>query len=109
MPTGPHPPADDPAALLRDWMTLVQTELAGLASDREALETWQGLLAMWAQAAHTAMAPHDPRQNPPGPAPAAAAPAAERPAVDALLARIAGLERRVAELERQPHRKKPTG
>lgn len=94
MTTEPGAPPD-PAALLRDWMTLVQTELAGLAGDREALETWQAVAALWANAAR--LVPHDP----PWPAPVVAASGvgqfAER---DALLARIDALERRIADLER---------
>ncbi len=106
MTTCQTPPADDPAALLRDWVTLVQSELAALATDREALETWQGLLAMWAQAARSGMAGHDPAR----PSPTVAASAVEQPAVDVLLARIDALERRVAELERRPRRgRKPAG
>ena len=87
----------DPAALLRDWMTLVQTELAGLATDREALETWQALAGVWARG----LGGHDPA----GPQAAAAAPAAGGDAggarVAALLERIDALERRVAELEQR--------
>ncbi len=91
MTTGPGTPPD-PAALLRDWMTLVQTELAGLATDREVLETWQ---ALWAKAAGGG------RHDPPGAAAAVVAPGAGQFADrDALLARIDALERRIAVLER---------
>jgi hypothetical protein len=84
----------DPAALLRDWMTLVQTELAGLAMDREALETWQALAGVWAKG----LGGHDPKGSPA----AAAAPAAGGDArIQPLLDRIDALERRVAELERE--------
>ena len=37
--------------LARDWITLWQSELAALAADREAQETWQALVALWAGAA----------------------------------------------------------
>ena len=37
--------------LARDWITLWQSELAALAADREAQETWRVLLSMWAGAA----------------------------------------------------------
>ena len=37
--------------LAQDWITLWQSELAGLAVDREAQETWQAMLALWAGAA----------------------------------------------------------
>ena len=36
------------AALARDWITLWQSELAALAVDREAQETWHVLLSLWA-------------------------------------------------------------
>lgn len=96
----------DPAALLRDWMTLVQTELAGLATDREALETWQALAGVWARG----LGAHDPA----GSAAVAAAPAAGgdapgRDGVAALLERIDALERRVAELEQRGRRPKRGG
>ena len=51
------PGRDDGAAgpdlrkLAQDWITLWQSELAGLAVDREAQETWQAMLALWAGAA----------------------------------------------------------
>jgi hypothetical protein len=95
----------DPAALMRDWMTLMQTELAGLATDREALETWQALAGVWARG----LGPHDPA----GSAAVAAAPAVGGDArdvrVDALLERIDALERRVAELEQRGRRPKRGG
>ena len=96
MTTEPGTPPD-PVAFLRDWMTLVQTELAGLAADREVHETWQALAALWANAAR--MAPHDPPRS----APAVAASGIGQLAVDerdALLARIDALERRIGDLER---------
>src|ERR1700733_6419661 len=37
--------------LAQDWITLWQSELAGLAVDREAQETWQVMLTLWAGAA----------------------------------------------------------
>jgi hypothetical protein len=92
----------DPAALMRDWMTLMQTELAGLATDREALETWQALAGVWARG----LGPHDPA----GPKAVAAAPAAGGDAGRAaLLERIDALERRVAELEQQLARRRRRG
>jgi hypothetical protein len=103
MTAGPTDPPPDPAALARDWITLVHSELAAMATDREAAETFQALLALWAGAA-AAWIPEAPRDPAPRPAPAAAAPgagdAAPAPGGDAaLLARIAALERRIAELE----------
>ena len=100
------PPGADPAALLRDWQTLVETELVGIAGDRELRETWQAMLVLWANAAH-AFAPA-PARDPPRPAPTAAAPGAGQPAdrdaIAALLARIDALERRLDELESAPPR-----
>lgn len=103
MTGGPEEPggagAGDPAALLRDWMTLVQTELAGLATDREALETWQAMAGVWARG----LGGHDPA----GPQAVAAAPAAGGDArIQPLLDRIDALERRVAELEQRGRRKR---
>ena len=99
MTTGPGAPGTpgDPAAFLRDWMTLVQTELAGLAADREVHEIWQALAASSANAAR--IAPHDPPRS----APVAAASGVGQLADNdhaALLARIDALERRIADLER---------
>ena len=45
---GIRDPAEAGAA---DWITLWQSELAALAADREAQETWQAMLALWAGAA----------------------------------------------------------
>ena len=46
--SGPPP---DLAALARDWVTLWQSELAAIAADREAQESWQAIVALWAGAA----------------------------------------------------------
>ncbi len=43
-PDGPEQ-AFDPAQIARDWITVWQSELAALATDREAQEAWQGLVA----------------------------------------------------------------
>jgi hypothetical protein len=96
----------DPAALLRDWMTLVQTELAGLAADREAQEVWAALAGVWARG----LGGHDPAGDPARAAAVAAAPAAGGDAGRAaLLERIDALERRVAELEQQLARRRRRG
>ena len=110
MTGGPEEPggagAGDPAALLRDWMTLVQTELAGLAMDREALETWQALAGVWAKG----LGGHDPKGTPAAAAaPAAGGDAGRDALVATLLDRIDALERRVAELERRGTRRKRGG
>lgn len=39
----------DLAALTRDWATIMESELAALATDREARETLQALATLWAQ------------------------------------------------------------
>ncbi len=57
--TGPeNPDSEGPASpqgswqdLARDWITIWQSELAAGAQDREAQETWQKLLALWASTA----------------------------------------------------------
>ena len=130
MSDGPRP--DEGAAepdlrkLAQDWITLWQSELAGLAVDREAQETWQAMLALWAgvaaamlramprddQAAtarrrHPASRPaastgeaHEHAERRAGPVAAAgAAPVAAAP--DARDAEIDRLAERVAELERR--------
>ena len=114
--------------LAQDWITLWQSELAGLAADREAQETWQAMLravgrrrpapccgrcrARTAAAARVRLPFASPRA--PGTAPAvgraplqrtgaaaaAAAPDARDAAIERLTRRIAELEARLAELER---------
>lgn len=107
----PDPHAADPQAYLRDWMTIWQSEMAALATDREAGEIWARLLAPWASLAAAAASPPAPPREPAGSA-GAAAPAgaeADRDASAAGLARqlarlhdrMAGLERRIAELEQR--------
>src|SRR5271163_2472065 len=114
--------------LAQDWITLWQSELAGLAVDREAQETWHAMLALWAGAAAAmlrAMPRDDPaagwypsqRHPPPRPSPskgegvdreradgragaaAAAGATAAAAAPDARDAAIDRLTRRIAELE----------
>jgi hypothetical protein len=43
----------DLETLSRDWITLWQSELAALAADREAQESWQAIVELWAGAAGT--------------------------------------------------------
>lgn len=54
----PDPAAPPPGleALARDWVTLWQSELAAIAADREAQESWQAILALWAGAAGAMLA-----------------------------------------------------
>jgi hypothetical protein len=100
----------------QDWITLWQSELSALAMDREAQETWQALLALWAGAAG-AMLSALPRTDPDGrnpagsrtpgptaasrPAPAAAAPDPRDAEIERLGRRVAELEQRLVELERR--------
>jgi hypothetical protein len=118
-PEGPAAAERDAAdlqGLARDWLTIWQSELAAAAADRELRETWQQLVAAWAGAAG-AMLQGLPRGRsdaappgragpaaPPGPAPVAAAPDPRDAEIDRLGDRIAELERRLAELERDAER-----
>jgi hypothetical protein len=114
---GPAAPPDerDPLALARDWITLWQSELAALATDREAQEAWQTLLSLWAGAAGTMLAaaprgfPNGRGERtdgsarsaaPPRPAPAAAAPDPRDAEIERLHRRIGALEQRLADMER---------
>jgi hypothetical protein len=107
--------APDLRALARDWITLWQSELAALAVDREAQETWHTMLALWAGAAG-AMLTAAPRERPgrgaprhagghagpaasPGTAPAAAAPDPRDAEIERLARHVRELEARLAEIE----------
>ncbi len=106
----------NPAKLAADWIAIWQSELAGLAADREAQESWQALLALWAGAAgamlaaSSAMRGHDSLHVGPGgragaaeaprASPVATAPDARAAEVERLAGRVAELEGRLAELER---------
>jgi len=87
----------------RDWVTIWQSELAALAEDREALETWQGMVDGWARMVEAMVAAvpdglGDDRLPKPA-APAGAAPVAAAP--DPRDAELVRLAERVAELERR--------
>lgn len=118
MTTGPGDGASAPdlRKLAQDWITLWQSELAALAVDREAQETWQAMLALWAGAA-SAMLQAAPREHPErragaaaaaGTAPAATAPDPRDAAIERLTRRIGELEARLADVERG-HRSHDSG
>lgn len=112
-----HPPEQaDLLELARDWITLWQSELSALATDREAQEAWQTLISLWASAAGAlfASAPlgapagagerADGRAGSAATAGAAAAAAAPDPRdaeIERLHGRIETLERRLADVERR--------
>ena len=114
---------DDLEQLAEDWITLWQSEIAGLAADPELIEAWSAFAALgaaWARAmaampSAMARGAHDSAFAPPRPAPPAAAPeppraprhggdGEPRPAPDGererMAARLAELEQRLADLER---------
>ncbi len=99
-------PSPDLQAQARDWITIWQSELTALATDREVQEGWVRLVALWAEGAERmlrlmpAMAPFDGAPGRAG-APAPAGPAAPVAAPDARDATIERLAERVAELERR--------
>lgn len=115
---------EDLDSLAEDWITLWQSEIAGLAADPELAEqwaAWAALGAAWMRAA-TAMGPrprggfHDSPPAPPGPPPAAAPSGAggaqgagrdDQPARAAMADRLAELERRLADLEGGPGGTRP--
>jgi len=118
--SGPADPTKAaPADTWRDWVTILQSELNALATDREAQQVWARLVEVWAVHARAAGAflparaqgtkGHDGADGragtepPPGAAPAAAASdAGERERqladLDRLARRVEELERRLAEL-----------
>jgi len=105
---GDEAAASDQRQLVQDWITLWQSELAALAVDREAHETWQAMLALWAGAA-SAMLQAWPHEHPDrragataeaGAAPAAAAPDPRDAAIERLTRRVGELEARLSDVER---------
>ena len=92
------------SAMLEDWISIWESELAALATDREGRERWKSLVSQWAVQARAAAAWMDGFDaspgRPAGPgAQAGTAPAAASP--DPRDDAIAQLARRVEELERR--------
>lgn len=89
-----------------DWITIWESELAGLACDVEMREAWQAAIGSWASRARVAVAwqalvpPGDAAAGPAG-AGAQAGSTTFAAAPDAGLATGADLAQRVAELERR--------
>src|ERR1700712_4472775 len=92
----PERPNDDRLRdLLTDWTTIWQSELFGIAVDREARETLQAMLTGGARA-FSPVPGNDPPQSNDAPRPASAA-----AAPDPRDAEIARLEQRIERLERR--------
>jgi hypothetical protein len=93
----------------RDWATIWESELAAAAVDREAQETWRGLLPLLIGPLGARLADAAAGRPGPGPtagaSPAAAAPDARDAAIERLAGRVAELERRMAALERPRRRR----
>lgn len=118
--------APDLAALARDWITLWQSELAAMIIDREAQETAQTLLALWAGALASVIQAMPREASYPGwpqaaagrerdrgasaahapwPAPAASPSDPRDAEIERLHCRLAALEQRLAELAPAPEAK----
>jgi hypothetical protein len=102
------PQPGSPQAIAADWITIWQSEMAALATDREMHEAWTRMVALWAQAAQGAarLLPATLAATADGPSGRAgpAAPARPAPPVAAFDARDTALQRladRVEELERK--------
>lgn len=107
--------APDLQAIARDWVTIWQSELSAMATDRELQDGWVRLVELWADAAERATrlfplgrrpSSHDePSGHTGSTAPARAASVMAPPddrdaAIRRLAERVAELERRLAENER---------
>jgi len=96
--------------LAEDWVALWQSELTAMAADRELRESLAAMVSLWAAAATTALGTLRPAHDsalrnavspqPPRAAAAAAAPVARLDEIEQLNRRIAELEQRLADVER---------
>jgi hypothetical protein len=103
--------AASPADTWQDWVTIWQSELNALATDREAQQAWAKLVELWAAQARAAGAflPRRPGDDPacgragaePSTRPAAPAAAPDAGVAEQQRHAIEHLERRVQELERR--------
>jgi hypothetical protein len=100
---GPEKTASSPASVWQDWITIWQSELNAMATDREAQQAFARMVSLWAASARAAGAflPDGPpgRASPESPAGAAAATAAfdaRDAAIERLASRVEELERRLA-------------
>jgi uncharacterized protein YceH (UPF0502 family) len=98
-------PPPDLQAMARDWITIWQSELSALATDRELQDSWVRMVTLWAETAERAsrlLPPgwHDGADRRTGSSPPArsATPVAAPDDRDAAIQR---LEQRIAELERR--------
>jgi len=114
-PKGPEngtesPPAGhaaaSPAGLWDDWITIWQSELAAMATDREAQAVFRRLVGLWADGARAAgawlpdaTAGRTGPEPTPRPTAAAAAPDARDLAIERLARRVEELERRLVGLD----------
>ena len=104
--------AADPDARVRDWMTIWQSEIAALGVDREVQEGWARLAGNWARAAVQMSGGRDSAGRAgadaaPGAAAAADASGAGPGVADELAllrGEVAGLRRRIEQLEARPRR-----
>lgn len=102
----------DPAAMIRDWMTIWQSEVAAMGVDREMQENWARLAGAWAPSAAPFGPGHDPQGRPGADAatrPAAAADASDaepgaRAEIAFLRGELAGLRQRIEKLEARGRR-----
>jgi hypothetical protein len=86
-----------------DWVALWQSELTAMAADRELRESWAAMVGLWASTATMAPGALKPRHDAAGTAVTAQPPRAAAAAAAPVLGvdEVAGLNHRIAELERR--------